>query len=113
MAAKPKEAFERLEDGTPPIQNRYAENTQRDSDVNVSDLERWASSLAGGALTVFGLKQGGWGGLTLALFGGGLVYRGVTGHCHMYEALKVNTAAGKGRRASVKHGEGVKVDASV
>lgn len=113
MAAKPKEAMETLQAGTPPIQNLYAENPERDSPVNVGDGERWGSSLAGGALAVIGLRQGGWGGWGLALLGGGLIYRGVSGHCQMYEALNINTATEKGSRASVKHGEGIKVETSV
>jgi uncharacterized membrane protein len=60
-----------------------------------------------------GWKQGGWKGCGLALLGGGLVYRGLTGHCQLYDTLGINTANGKGRAASVKHGEGIRIEKSV
>src|SRR5262245_46531696 len=113
MAAKPKEAIASLQPGTPPVQKQYEGFTQRETDVNVSDPERWASSVSGGALAAYGLKKGGLGGLSLALLGGGLVYRGITGHCPVYEAVHLNTATEKGSGASVKHGEGIKVTRSV
>jgi hypothetical protein len=34
------------------------------------------------------------GSLTLLAIGGGLAYRGLTGHCHVYEALGRDTAHG-------------------
>lgn len=113
MAVKAKEAFEPLQKGTPPVHDLYAENQERDTSVNLSEPERLASGLTGGALAVFGLKKGGLGGISLALLGGELVRRGMTGHCYMYDVLKVNTATEKSPRASVKHGEGVKVETSV
>jgi uncharacterized membrane protein len=85
---------------------------QHSREINVSETERIASALGGGVLTVLGLTKGGLGGWALALLGGGLAWRGVTGHCDVYGALKINTA-GRGPRASVQHGEGVKVEKSV
>jgi uncharacterized membrane protein len=69
-------------------------HTQRDAgnSTNVGDTERWVSAVGGGALALFGLKRGGLGGVLLAALGGGLVYRGVTGHCSGYAALGVSTA---------------------
>jgi len=113
MAAKPKETLEKLQAGTPPVQTLYAESPFKASAVNLSGAERWASTISGGAVTVFGLKKGGWGGLALALLGGTLIYTGTTGHCEVYNLLRINKAPGKGRRASVKHGEGIKVEKSV
>ena len=60
--------------------------------VNVAQTERVVSTVAGGAIALAGLKMRSLPGLLLAAVGGGLVYRGVTGHCHMYDALGVNTA---------------------
>ena len=60
--------------------------------VNVNEDERWVSLLAGGALTGLGLLRGGMSGLLTLGAGAGLLYRGMTGHCHLYEALGVNTA---------------------
>ena len=51
-----------------------------------------ASMLAGGALLGFGLKQGGLLGTAASVLGGAMLYRGSTGHCHMYDAMDVNTA---------------------
>jgi len=113
MAAKPKETLEKLQAGTPPVQTLYAESPFKASAVNLSEAERWASTISGGALTVFGFKKGGLGGLALALLGGTLIYTGTTGHCEVYNLLRINKAPGKGRRASVKHGEGIKVEKSV
>jgi uncharacterized membrane protein len=45
----------------------------------------------------------------LAAAGAGLLYRGLTGHCHVYGTLGVNTAEKHGRAASVRAGAGVKV----
>jgi uncharacterized membrane protein len=113
MAAKQKEIHQDWQQGTPQIEKLYPKNLNRQSNVNLNDTERWISNFAGGGLAVFGLKQGGWKGYTLALLGGGLIYRGLKGHCQLYSALGINTANGKGRAASVKHGEGIRIEKSV
>lgn len=61
---------------------------------NVGEAERVVSGVAGGALVAYGLKAGGLFGTALSLLGGGLLYRGATGHCNVYEAAGVNTAEG-------------------
>jgi hypothetical protein len=48
---------------------------------NVHGLERWASILGGGALAAVGMRRGAVGGTLMALAGGMLLARGVTGHC--------------------------------
>ncbi len=79
--------------------------------LNVGEYERWASVLGGGALAVYGLTRGSWGGFALAGLGGSLVYRGMTGHCMCYAALGVSTAARpQGPMASVAAGRGIRVD---
>src|SRR5918912_1288426 len=94
--------------------NNAQQNTATASDVNVGQTERWASALAGGALAIYGLTRRTWGGAVLALVGGTLIYRGSTGHCHMYEMLGVNTAEGVDNPlVSVPAGKGVKVEKSV
>jgi len=60
--------------------------------VNVGTKERWISGVGGGLVALAGLKRGGLGGLGMLLLGGALVHRGVTGYCHGYEALGINTA---------------------
>jgi uncharacterized membrane protein len=113
MAASKKGFYQRLQEGTPLIHNLYKKSTDHDSNINIGRAERLVSGISGGALVVTGLKKGGWPGLSLLLLGGGLLHRGLTGHCYLYDTLRMNTAAGIGRRASVKHGEGIKVEQSV
>jgi hypothetical protein len=60
--------------------------------VNVGDAERWVSAIGGGALALYGLRRS-LGGLALAVGGGMLLYRGVTGHCAAYQSLGMNTAS--------------------
>jgi uncharacterized membrane protein len=55
-----------------------------------------ASAVGGPLLALYGLTRGSAGGLVLALIGGELFYRGMTGHCPVYQALGVNTAQGQG-----------------
>jgi uncharacterized membrane protein len=62
------------------------------SGVNVGTTERWISLIAGVPLTCYGLVRLGFGGITLVLLGGSAIYRGVTGHSLLYQALEVNTA---------------------
>ena len=66
-------------------------NETSSSEQNVNNPERIASTVAGGALVAFGLKQGGLLGTGLTILGGGLLHRGTTGHCYMYEAAGINT----------------------
>jgi uncharacterized membrane protein len=82
--------------------------------VNVSDSERWISVLGGGALAILGLSRDSWLGLGLAALGGALAYRGVSGHCSLYQALDINTSGKhQGRATSVDAGAGVKVEQSI
>lgn len=55
--------------------------------TNVGDLERVGSALAGAAMVLAGLTRGTVAGRGVALAGVGLVARGVTGRCPMYEAM--------------------------
>jgi uncharacterized membrane protein len=58
---------------------------------NINSVERAASAVAGGAILAYGLKQGGIGGTLLSILGGGMLLRGASGHCHVYDALGVDT----------------------
>lgn len=60
--------------------------------VNVGDVERWASAIGGTLFVAQGLRGRSLPGIALALFGGGMIYRGVTGHCGAYQALKIDTS---------------------
>lgn len=81
--------------------------------VNVGNTERWASIAAGGALALMGLRRPSIGGAVVALAGGALVYRGITGHCTGYQLLGVNTAVKHNRAIGVRAQHGVKVERSL
>jgi uncharacterized membrane protein len=49
--------------------------------ANLTDKERWASGVGGGALVLAGLRRGGWLGALAAVAGGALISRGMSGHC--------------------------------
>lgn len=67
--------------------------------VNVSDTERWLSSIGGGALAALGVLRGSWSGLGLATTGAYLIYRGISGYCPLYGALRIEaTPTGDGMR---------------
>ena len=70
--------------------------------VNVGDAERWASAIGGTLLIVQGLRSRSLPGAALAVLGGGMIYRGLTGHCSAYQALKIDTA-GKQRSDADEH----------
>ncbi len=77
---------------------------------NLNDTERLASLVGGGTMIAWGLARRKWDGLALAAVGSGLIYRGATGHCQLYEAIGVNTAKRVGRNVSVPYESGVRVD---
>jgi uncharacterized membrane protein len=113
-----KAELERKTEGTGSIQhdgNRISTVlTNLKGGRNVGPLERWASGVSGGLLTFYGITRRDWGGALLALFGSGFMYRGLSGHSYVYQALGVNTAGGdKGAATSVPHTEGIKVERAV
>lgn len=55
---------------------------------NVSPNERLISMVAGVAIATQVLRRGSLGTLIGSLLAGGLIYRSVTGHCHMRDALE-------------------------
>ena len=63
-----------------------------DTSQNVNNVERVASAVAGGALLAYGLKHGGVAGTVMSVLGGGMLLRGTTGHCHVYDAAGINTS---------------------
>ncbi|MCI0463970.1 MAG: DUF2892 domain-containing protein [Gemmataceae bacterium] len=80
-------------------------------EINVGDLERWASVLGGGALVVYGLSRRSLTGIGLATLGGALLQRGATGHCNVYAALGLTTTEPTRPPAtSVLAQQGVKVE---
>jgi uncharacterized membrane protein len=81
--------------------------------TNVGQAERIASAVGGGLLALYGLRQKNAAGALLALAGGALAQRGITGHCQVYGALGMNTAEqGEGGLLEKKHGRAAVLDAS-
>ena len=64
--------------------------------INVGQSERLVSLLGGGLLTWYGLSRRSTGGMALAILGGGLLYRGATGHCTAYATMGIDTNGEKG-----------------
>jgi uncharacterized membrane protein len=80
-------------------------STTGKSQPNVGKGERIVSAAAGALLLLQGLKRRDPIGLLIAGVGSALAVRGATGHCHMYEALGVDTAHGdKDQRRSPDRG---------
>jgi uncharacterized membrane protein len=78
---------------------------------NVSDLERWGSVAAGSVMIAYGLVRRTPRAAMLAVAGTPLVYRGMTGHCVVYEGLGVTTAADT--KAALGGDAGVRVKESI
>lgn len=60
--------------------------------VNVGDLERWLSLFGGGLLALYLLRRS-LGTVVLLGGAGALLYRGVTGHSVLYQAMDISTAS--------------------
>lgn len=89
-------------------------NNHRKHETNLSESEKWASIIGGGALAVLGLTRRTPGGLVAALIGGGLIHRGSTGHCYVYDAFGVSKAKGQGSdTTSVPYRQGIRVDYAI
>ena len=76
----------------PAMQTIEAWQQQIEAQVNVPPPERLLSTVSGGALAFSGLKRQGWPGALQAVVGGLLLYRGITGHSFVYQALHMNRA---------------------
>ncbi len=89
--------------------------THRKHAVNITQAERIASAIGGGILAAAALKRRSPASIALALIGGDLLRRGITGHSFAYEALGIRTAE-KGQGAettSVPYELGIRVDKSI
>ena len=88
------------------------------SQMNVSHPERWASALGGAALAIAGIRRmldrDEQAGSMMTIAGAGLIYRGATGHCNVYEAAGINTAAADGdTQARLSGSRGTNVEEAV
>lgn len=68
--------------------------------VNVGQTERLASAAIGGALLMSVVNFRPVRGILAAAIGGGLLYRAITGHCHLYHALGIDRAKETGNGGS-------------
>jgi uncharacterized membrane protein len=76
---------------------------------NVGEAERWLSLIGGGVLLATGLGRRGTGGIVTALAGAGLLWRGLSGHCMVYEAFDISTHDTEPGHRGVEAERGVKV----
>lgn len=76
----------------PALAEMPASGSHACSRKNVGSNERWISAGAGAALALLGLSRRGLGGLLALGAGAALIHRGVTGHCHAYEALGIDSS---------------------
>jgi uncharacterized membrane protein len=80
--------------------------------TNVGVTERWLSVAAGIALLAIAPKQGVKGSVISALAGSGLLYRGWTGHCWVYQTLH-NHSHPLASAAGVRAQHGVRFEKSI
>jgi uncharacterized membrane protein len=92
---------------------RAGKQPAKQTSINVNEVERIGSVLLGGGLAAVGLSRGSLPGWLLTAAGGALVYRGVTGHCSLYQQLGINTATGRGAATAIPAQHGVHVEHSV
>lgn len=71
-------------------------------DTNVGETERLVSAIGGGLLAAYGINRGDTLGILLSVLGGGLLFRGATGHCQVYDAMGVDSTADKAGFANLK-----------
>lgn len=81
-------------------QQQSRQQQQHAQQINVGSAERAVSVAGGSILALFGLKCGGVAGLVTTALGAALIHRGATGHCHVNQALGIDTA----QDAEHKHG---------
>jgi uncharacterized membrane protein len=69
--------------------------------VNVGPIERALSAAGGLAMLAFALARRSKASWPLALSGGYLLYRGISGHCVSYDLLGINRVAGDGQDSGI------------
>jgi len=81
--------------------------------VNVGQAERLANIAMGSALALYALGRLPWRSLVLGAGGAALVYRGITGHCHLYELLGRNNSQSHSSARGVAAQHGVRVERTI
>jgi uncharacterized membrane protein len=95
------------------VGERGAGDMRGPSGTNVNQAERALSMLIGSILVASGLKRRSLGGAVMALAGGGLVTRGVTGHSTMYQKLGLHTEGGRKLSKTRPDSEGLEITRAV
>ncbi|MDZ4797688.1 MAG: SRPBCC family protein [Bryobacteraceae bacterium] len=88
---------------------------KKKQDTNVSEMERWISLVAGAGLVAYGVSRRGPSGLGWAAIGGGLAWRGASGHCNVYQTFGIDTRErgyekGTGADKGVPYHLGIRID---
>lgn len=88
---------------------------ERQGNQNIGDTERLVSSVLGGALLIGGLARRSWPGLAIAATGVAFFFRGATGHCPVYESIRLDTNrnTSKPDRSSGQPHEATRVEESI
>jgi uncharacterized membrane protein len=98
------------------VGNRYAMGsgkTARSSKTNIGNGERLASIFTGAALALYGLSRRNAGGTALALAGGGLLARGLSGFSLLYRAMGIDTADSPAAGTGLPQSRTILVDRSI
>ena len=86
---------------TPPGTFRIQPADHGAKTINIGTIERQMSVIGGAILTFYELTRLDLKAIVLALLGGSAIYRGITGHSFLYQALGVNTR--EKRRGTLMH----------
>ncbi|MCE9552209.1 MAG: DUF2892 domain-containing protein [Planctomycetes bacterium] len=97
--------LEDLRDASPPVGEK--------EDVNIASWERLASTVAGAGLVAAGLARRSWSSIGLFALGAGLLHRGLSGHCMVYQALSLDRKHESHPALGVCGGHGAKYEASL
>lgn len=81
--------------------------------VNVGKVEREVSLVAGAGSFAFGIARRDLPGLLIAAFGVGLLYRGASGHCGVYDALGVDSRTKRDHDAEYEADQAIRVTSAV
>lgn len=80
--------------------------------VNVGDMERWLSLPGGGVLALYSFQRS-LGNFMLLFGAGALLYRGLTGHCALYQTMETSTVSRDAPPDNIHNGTGSKDTARI